>query len=116
MENYIFEITNLEYWKKMGYSKNNGEDVDIEKLQNELIQKINSKILLISGDLLINFGSKYNNSNAEFLLNREEFEVDEIIFQLKGTDGDDHKLSGDVLRGVKVRSKTGELPYRWRIG
>ena len=114
MQDYIFQITNPQYWIKMGYSKNNGEELDIEKLENFLKEKIRSKVLLVSGDLLINFGSKIDNSNAEFLLDRGEFEIDEIIFQLKGNHSEDNKLRGDVLRGIKVRSKTGELPYRRR--
>jgi len=116
MLDYKFEITDSEYWRdKKGFSMNGGKDLDLESLVIHLCKKIRSKEILVSGDLLLDFGAIETNCNVSFLMATKEFEMKENVFKVKDSPDETKSLKGQVIRGVKVRNTNGELPYRRRI-
>lgn len=115
MNDYTFEITDSDYWRvEKGYSKNNGKDLDFDRLENDLFHKIRLKELVVSGNILVNFGSIDNNSNVSLLVATKTFQLKQNVAQVVGNKDPKKRLRGNVVCGVKVRSKEGVLPYRWR--
>lgn len=116
MQNYKFEITDSDYWRdQKGFSMNGGEDLDLESLVMDLCKKIRSKEILVSGNLLLDFGAIDTNINVSILMKKKVLEIKDNVVQVSGTDNPEKKLAGDVIRGVKVRNTNGDLPYRRRI-
>lgn len=116
MQDYKFEITDPDYWRdKKGYSLNGGKDLNLESLVIDLCRKIRSREILVSGNLLLNFGAIETNMNVAFLMQTRGFQIKDNVFQVSDTDSPKKKLAGHVVRGVKVRNENGPLPYRSRI-
>jgi len=111
---FRFEITDQEYWKNIrGYSRNNGQVLDMEKLTTDLLEKIRCNVLLVSGDVLVDFGSIAENSSVQTLLELKRVELEKDVLVVNNAP--DNKLRGKTLHGVKVRSLTGVAPYRKRL-
>ena len=116
MSKYEFIITDPEYWRvETGFSTNGGKELDFEKLSNDLAEKVRLKILLVSGDQLVNFGSPDNNSNVSLLVSTKCFQLKQNVAEVVGNTNPEKRLRGSIVTGVKVRSKTGVSPYRVRI-
>lgn len=117
MKNYTFEITDPEYWKSVrGYAVNGGKDLDIERLNHDLIAQIKLNVFVVSGNTLIDFGGPTNNANISLLVATQHFEIKKNVVQAAGNKDPKKKLRGTVVSGVKVRCTNGALPYRWRVG
>lgn len=116
MNDYIFEVTDPDHWKhEKGYLKDNGYELDVDRLQTDLLNKISSTELVVSGNILVDFGSVDHNLNISLLLATKKFELAQIVVHPNGNADLGKRLAGDVVAGVKVRSTKGPLPYRWRI-
>lgn len=115
MSKYEFVITDPEYWRvEKGFSKNDGKELDFEKLRDDLAEKVRLKILLVSGDRLVNFGSPDNNSNISVLVSTKCFQLKQNVAEVVGNTNPAKRLRGSIVSGVKVRSTTGVSPYRMR--
>ena len=116
MQKFSIEITDTEYWRvQKGYSKNNGKELNRELLISDLYNQIRLNHLLISGDLLVNFGKLDLNNDISLLVKTETFSMNQNVFEVSGNKDSKKKLKGVVIPGIRIRSNGSALPYRSRL-